>query len=64
MITLHEKLFTFGFIVNRSTALAVSSRTSRSVGGLFSGRSTGVIASLLDEETGVISISGEVGPWI
>lgn len=55
---------TFGFIVNRSTALAVSSLTSKSVGGLFSGRSIGVIASLLDGDTGLTSISGDDKPRV
>lgn len=54
---LKEHRFTFGFIVNRSTALAVSNLTSRSVGGLFSGRSIGVIAPLLEVDLDAASNS-------
>jgi hypothetical protein len=52
-------LLTFGFIVNKSIALAVSSLISRSVGGVFSGLSIGVIFSLLRVETEVTSVPGK-----
>lgn len=53
---------TFGFIVNKSIALAVSNLISRSVGGVFSGRSKGVMFSLLTVDTDATSVFGETRP--